>query len=326
MERRGRGARAARWSDARRGHRLEHRARAAPRARRHPAQRRRIAGAGAGDDRPDRLAGDRVGQPRQAPAAAAGRTRRRRAPHPPLPPADGRGLAHVRPGASAGPEGPVTRSGRCYAPRGRWRSATTCTNWRWCRPATRSGSWAGSDPTRSATTGTSTRRSGGCWPSRRPRSARPCWTSANSPGSATSTGARRSSCAGCRRGPRSARSRTCAGWSRWRTAAGGQSRPLDPEQHRVAAPGRDHLRVRPPGAALPPLRHADPDGGAGRAGHLLVPRLPARPVNQYAVGSGRSAARSSASAAATSRSSSPASVRRAVSGPAPAAGAVVWAT
>ena len=59
-------------------------------------------------------------------------------------------------------------------------------------------------------------------------------------------------------------------------AAGRQPGPLDAEHHRLAAPGRDQLRVRPAGAAVPPLRHRDPQGGAGRAGHLLVPGLPAR--------------------------------------------------
>ena len=29
--------------------------------------------------------------------------------------------------------------------------------------------------------------------------------------------------------------------------------------------------LRPPGPAVPPLRHGDPEGGAGRTGHLLVP-------------------------------------------------------
>ncbi len=62
-------------------------------------------------------------------------------------------------------------------------------------------------------------------------------------------------------------------------AAGRQPGPVDAEHDRLAAPGRGQLRLRPPRPALPPLRHRDPQGGAGRTGHLLVPALPAGSVS-----------------------------------------------
>ena len=67
-------------------------------------------------------------------------------------------------------------------------------------------------------------------------------------------------------------------------------RMLDCEQgprgtghHRRAAPRSAGLGVRPERPALPPVRHPDPPGRAGRAGHLLVPVLPARLSGRCAV-------------------------------------------
>jgi hypothetical protein len=57
-------------------------------------------------------------------------------------------------------------------------------------------------------------------------------------------------------------------------------RPGRSGDHGRTPPGRGDLGVRPGRAALPPLRYADPAPRPGRrtlrAGHLLVPRLPAR--------------------------------------------------
>ena len=109
-------------------------------------------------------------------------------------------------------------------------------------------------------------------PPRRRPSARRCSTSATWPGWATSTSARCCSCAACRRGRRSAtvpdlpgmvalaQRLLAANRGRWTQSTTGSL-------HR----GADQLRVRPPRPAVPPLRHGDPQGGAGRAGHLLVP-------------------------------------------------------
>jgi ATP-dependent Lhr-like helicase len=99
------------------------------------------------------------------------------------------------PGTSTGPRpagaaAPPTRCGWCCARRAGWPSATGCP-WSSCwPPRTRPTPWATSAPTCSRPRPISTRRCAGSGSTRIARSARPCSTSARSPGSAPCTGPR----------------------------------------------------------------------------------------------------------------------------------------
>ena len=286
------------------------------------ADRVRLPGAAAGHRRP-RPAGRCVesAQPRQAPAAAAGDAGGDR-PHAALAPADGRRVAGVRGRASAGPAGRahlirvVLRTARR-----RSRSATTCTSWRWSRPP-RSGRCVGHlgpdllgadwDPDeavrRLAAQARRHDRRGPARPAQPRRHRQPLQGRDAVPARrvAVDAGRRR-----CRTWTGTGR-RWPSGCSPRTRAAGRRPRPA-----RCAA-------ARPAtctaGAAQPCRRCGtrDPEGRAGRAGHLLVPALPAESPAERASASRRCAGRRTGAArtgpSAMPRSRSVASVSRETAG------------
>ena len=142
------------------------------------------------------------------------------------------------------------------------RSATTCTSWRWSRPP-RSGRWsATSARTCSAPTGTRTRRSGGCAAKPDATIAEALLDQRNLAGIGNLYKAETLFLRGVWPWtPVRRRGRPGRDWSRWPTSLlASQPGPLDADARPArCATRRDHLRVRPPRAALPPLRHRDPE-------------------------------------------------------------------
>ena len=96
-------------------------------------------------------------RPGRHPARQAPAHPHRGRPDAPLPSADGRRLAGVRP-ASAGAAARPTRSARSSAPRSAPPSATASPSWNCSAPPTRTARWATSAPICWARTGTRTRR------------------------------------------------------------------------------------------------------------------------------------------------------------------------
>ena len=251
----------------------------------------RLPGSPAGDHRPDRAHGARRRQPRQAPAHP-----HRGRPDAAHPFQDGGQLAHLPAGAAlAGAEPSGTRGAgesgsACASASGS--PSSSCSR----RPA-RPTSSATSVPTCWATTGVRTPSSRRCSGSRRRRTGRSaprCSTSATWPGSATCGAARCSSCAASTRTAGSPRSNDLprlielshrmllANRDRAGQTATGRS-----------APRRVQLRLRPQGAAVPALPHADPTRAPRRprlrAGDLLVSRAasPPEPSGPRNAGSGQ---------------------------------------